>query len=133
VVHPIPIYHEIRRLLKKDGTLFLSTPNHHWIQNLITAHDNLVFDHRKSHTVEHIRSYSLDSHKRTLAEAGLVVEENVGTCAHFCGVLNPMAMSVIKMLGEKYNVAVTPAEIHLAMGRGHPYVQHTIAMRVKKV
>jgi hypothetical protein len=44
-----------------------------------------------------------------------------------------MAISIIKMLGEKYGVSPTPAEVHLAMGRGQPYVQHTIALRIKKV
>lgn len=133
IFNPIPIYKEVRRLLKRDGTFFLSTPNHTWIQNIITGHANLVYDPELPHTIEHIRTYHLEAHKKCLAAVGLVIEEHVGTCAHFDGIINPMLMGVLKMLQEKYNVSPTPAELHLAAGRAHPHIQHTIALRVKKV
>lgn len=132
VVHPIPIYKEIKRLLRRNGTLFLSTPNHTWLVNVMNGFQNLIYNHSQSHTVEHIRTYDFEAHRRTLAEAGLVIEEHVGTCAHFDGILNPMTMGIVKMLQEKYNVSPSYAELHLAMGRAHPWVQHTIALRVKK-
>lgn len=132
VVHPIPIFKEIRRLIRRDGHIFLSTPNHNWLVNLLQGFQNLVYDHTKSHTIEHIRTYDYASHQRTLAEAGLVIEEHVGTCAHYDGILNPMALEIIKLLAKKYNITVPIQEIHLAMGKGHPGVQHTIALRCKK-
>lgn len=130
---PIAINREVRRLLKRDGNFFLSTPQHTWIVNFLQGFQNLIYDHRMSHTYEHIRTYDLESHRRNLAEAGLIIEDYVGSCGHFCGVVNPMAMGVIKMLQEKYNVSPTPAEVHLAMGRAHPAIQHTIFLRCKKV
>lgn len=133
VVHPINIYKEVRRLLKRDGTFFLSTPNHLWLQNLLTGHQNLVYDPEMSHTVEHIRTYTLESHKKCLSFVGLVIEEHVGVDAHYCGIVNPMLMGVLKMLQDKYGVSPTPAEMHLAAGRAHPHVQHTVALRIKKV
>lgn len=133
VWNPVEIYKEVRRLLKKEGKFFLSTPNHQWVVNLLNGFQNLVYDHRKSHTVEHIRTYDPESHKRCLAEAGIVIEEYVGTCHHFCGVTDPMARGIWNLLNEKYKLSVPMQELHLAMGRGHPYIAHTIAMRCGKV
>jgi len=130
---PIQVYLEVRRLLKRDGTFFMSTPNHTWIRNLVDGFRNLVYDPTMSHTIEHIRTYDYDSHKRCLAHAGFVIEEHVGADAHFCGIINPMLMGVHKMLQEKYNVSPHIAELQLAAGKAHPMVQHTIALRCKKV
>lgn len=129
---PIAINREVRRLLKRDGNFFLSTPNHTWLVNLVQGFQNLVYNPSLSHTVEHIRTFDYEAHKRNLAAAGMVIEDHYGSCAHFCGILNPMAMGVIKMLQEKYGVSPTPAEIHLAFGMAHPSVQHTIFLRAKK-
>lgn len=132
VVNPIDMYKEARRLLKRDGDFFLSTPNHFWLVNLVQGFQNLIYNHTLSHTHEHIRSYDIESHKRCLAEAGFVVEDHYGSCAHFCGILNPMAVGISKMLSEKHGVEVSHWEIHLAMGKSHPGVQHTVFVRARK-
>lgn len=130
---PIAINKEVKRLLKKDGQFFLSTPNHTWLVNLVNQFDNLVYDHRFSHKVEHIRTFTYESHKRNLAEAGLVINEHVGTCGHFCGIVDPMCRGIWNLLNSKYNISVPMQELHLAAGKGHPHVQHTIALRCSKV
>jgi hypothetical protein len=132
-MHPIPVHKEVKRLLKRDGQYFMSTPNHTWLQNLIEGHHNLVYNPTLSHTVEHIRTYTYDSHKMCLAEAGLVIEEHVGADMHFCGVLNPMVRGACEMIKQKYGVAVSHWDMHLAMGKSHPHIQHTIALRCVKV
>lgn len=132
IVHPIEIYKEVRRLLKREGDFFLSTPNHTWLVNLVDGFQNLIYDHRFSHKVEHIRTYDLESHKRCLAEAGMVVEDHYGADAHFCGILNPMAVGISKMISEKHGIEVPHWDIHLAMGKSHPHVQHTVFVRARK-
>jgi 2-polyprenyl-3-methyl-5-hydroxy-6-metoxy-1,4-benzoquinol methylase len=130
---PIKMLKEMRRLLKRDGTIFLSTPNHSWLVNVVQGFNNLVYDHRMSHTIEHIRTYTYESHKRNLAEAGLAIEEHIGCDAHYDGIIDPMLRSIWTILNEKYNVSVPMQELALAAGKGNPMAQHTIALRVKKV
>lgn len=129
---PIAIHKEARRLLKRDGSYFISTPNHTWIVNLLQGFQNLVYNPDLSHTVEHIRTYTVESHKQCLAAAGFIVEDHYGADAHFDGVLNPMAVAVSKGLKEKYGVDVTHWEIHKWFGEGHPTVQHTTFLRAVK-
>lgn len=129
---PIAINKEVRRLLKREGDFFLSTPNHTWLVNLVQGFQNLIYDHNFSHKVEHIRSFDYESHKRNLAVAGMVIEDHFGSCAHFCGILNPMAVGISKGIKEKYGVDVSHWEIHKWMGESHPHVQHTIFLRARK-
>lgn len=129
---PISVHKEVRRLLKREGQYLLSTPNHTWIQNLIQGHQNLVYDPKMSHTIEHIRTYTYDSHKQCLAEAGFVIEEHVGADSHFCGILNPLAVQITKDINEKFGTNVTPWDVHLSMGKGHPFINHTIFLRAVK-
>lgn len=129
---PIAIHKEARRLLKRDGQYMISTPLHTWIQNLIQGHLNLVYNPTLSHTIEHIRTYSYESHQMCLNAAGFVIEEHLGADGHFCGILNPMAVQIAKDINEKYGLNVTSWDIHLSMGKGHPHIQHTIFLRSVK-
>lgn len=129
---PIAIHREARRLLKREGQYMISTPLHTWIQNLIQGHQNLVYNPELSHTIEHIRTYTYESHKQCLNHAGFVIEEHLGADAHFCGVLNPMAVQIAKDVNDRFGVNLTPWDVHLSMGKGHPWVQHTIFLRSLK-
>lgn len=129
---PIAIHKEVRRLLKRDGSYFISTPNHTWIVNMLQGCQNLVYNPTLSHTVEHIRTYTLESHQQCLNAAGFVIEDHYGADGHFCGVMNPMAMGIAKGLKEEHGIDVTPWEIHKWMGMSHPAVQHTVFIRAVK-
>lgn len=129
---PIAINKEVRRLLKRDGDFFLSTPNHTWLANLVNGFQNLIYDHNFSHKVEHIRSFDYESHKRNLAAVGMVIEDHYGADAHFCGILNPMIVGISKGIKETYGVDISHWEMHKWAGMAHPHVQHTIFVRARK-
>lgn len=133
LVHPINIHKEARRLLKKGGHYFMSTPQHTWIVNIVNGFQNLVYNPFMSHTIEHIRTYTYDSHRTCLAEAGFGIDEYVGCDAHYDGIINPMLSGVREMIREKYNTDVSIWEMQLAAGKAHPAIQHTIFLRATKV
>lgn len=130
---PEKVFSEAKRILKRDGTFLLSCPQHTWIENTLTGFRNLIYDNRKSHTVEHIRTYDLPSLTKLANEVGFEVISNGGTCGHFCNIVNPMAVCTAEMLRSKYGVTVPVSELHLAMGDGLPTLQHTITLVMRKV
>lgn len=128
---PEAIHAEAKRLLKSKGQYIISTPNHSWIMNIILAGDNLVYDPDKSHTIEHIRTYTPTAHQKLLHRAKFDVKEFVGADAHFCAVFAGPALEVQTLAKEK-GVDLSLAEIHEAFGKGFPMHQHTIIVRSEK-
>lgn len=129
---PVAIHKEVRRLLKREGSYFLSTPRHEWLVNVVQGHQNLVYNPTLSHTIEHIRTFTYDSHKQCLNAAGFVIDDHFGCDAHFDGILNPMAIEISKRVNERFGTNLTNWDVHLMMGYGHPHIQHTIFLRSTK-
>jgi SAM-dependent methyltransferase len=77
------VNNEARRLLKEDGVYVMSTPNFDHIDHFLSNFQQLLFDHRMPHLLEHIRFYNYSVHEKYLKEAGFRVVEHVGADAHF--------------------------------------------------
>ncbi len=80
---PRAVYHQANRVLKADGVFIVSTPNHDNIDWILNHHRELLFDHKFSHQMEHIRFYNYKTHERYLNEYGFKVIDYTGCDAQF--------------------------------------------------
>lgn len=122
---------EAKRILKRNGTYIVSTPQHTWIVNLLQGFQNLVYDPDLSWRVEHIHTFDYEAHKKILNRSGFVIDEFVGADAHYDGFVHPMAAKVQERLREQ-GVEVEIGRLHQWMGQGLPHMQHTIMLRCSK-
>jgi 2-polyprenyl-3-methyl-5-hydroxy-6-metoxy-1,4-benzoquinol methylase len=81
--YPEAVNEEVRRLLKKNGTYILSTPNHNHLDSILNGHKEMVYRPGWTHLVEHIRFYDLEAHDTMLKKAGFRVAEYTGADPHF--------------------------------------------------
>jgi SAM-dependent methyltransferase len=132
IFDPISIHKEAKRLLKREGVYMISTPNHMWVQNLIRCFENLVYDHEKPWTKEHIHTYTYESHQKCLAEAGFGVEQRVGADFHYCGIFRPAIVKIIHELQIR-GFSVDEGTIGQWVGQGAPDLAHTAMLLAKKV
>ncbi len=124
-------HREVRRILKRDGSYIISTPNFDWIQNHLEHYRRIMQVSGQSWTWEHIRHLNYDTHKALLNECGFVIEKHTGSDAHYCPVFASASRAVRDGL-RKQGVDVSEELIHKWVGEGVPYYQHTIHLACKK-
>ncbi len=128
------VHKEAKRLLKRDGTYIISTPNHNWLANLLEGYQRDVTDFTQPWTVEHIRNYTFETHKKFLNEVGFVVEKHTGADGHF----DPVTSSICRAIHEGLKrdcpaLNVWPELLHKWAGEGISHVSHTTIISSKKI
>lgn len=126
------VHKEVKRLLKRDGQYLVSTPNLHWIDHFLSFFSQLEFDAGKPWLFEHIRQYSLGSHKTYLQEAGFTVEDFTGADPQYSGLMMNACTQLEKHLAL-LGVKVERGKVEQIVGHQFPTVQHTIMLRAKSV
>lgn len=129
---PELVLKEMYRVLKPGGQCIISTPNHDWIYNVIQGYENLVYDPNKSWTVEHIRTYKPKTLEEMLLRSKFKPKEVMGADAHFCPIYAGAALKIKELYLEKYNILIPDAELHEAIAKSNPLIQHTIMFRSEK-
>lgn len=125
------VHSEVRRLLKRDGLYAISTPNFDWIANHLEHFRRILSDFDQPYTIEHIRHYSFDNHKKFLNECGFVIEKHTGSDAQYCPVFANAARAIRDGLRTQ-GVEVAEPLIHKWIGMGVPHYQHTIHLAARK-
>ncbi len=129
VWRPETVHAEAFRLLKPGGVYLISTPNHYWIDNVLSQHVNIAYDPSRPWTMEHIRQYTPVMHQHLLTQAGFKVEDWTGLDAHY-GTFFQEARAFLKFILTKECGAVQyedEAKVDYALGRMFPNFSHTIA------
>lgn len=125
------VHKEAKRLLKREGLYVISTPNFQWLTNHLEHFQRIRTQFEQHWTVEHIRHYDYDLHKRYLNEVGFVIEKHQGADEMYCPILQHVALKVQEGLREKGFDISTP-ELGVMMGKGVPHYMHTIILSARK-
>jgi len=121
------VHKEAKRVLKREGTYIVSTPNYDWVDHFLAQYRQLLFDENKPHLFEHIRQYNFATHKRFLNMAGFGVIEHTGADGQYSGMHYP----AMQVLAKELNIELGKAD--QIMGRMFPTWMHTIVLASKKV
>lgn len=125
------VHKEAHRLLKDDGVYIISTPNFNWVMNIFENYSRLLSQFNLQWTIEHIRHYDYEVHKRYLEESGFTAEKVTGADAHYCSITHSICDGIQK--GLKANGATVPMNLlHKWAGEGLPLYQHTIIVAARK-
>lgn len=125
------VHKEAKRLLKREGLYVISTPNFQWITNHLEHFQRIRSQFEQHWTVEHIRHYDYDIHKKYLNEVGFVIEKHVGADAHYCPIFASACRTIRDGL-RKDGVEVSEERLHQFVGEGVPHYQHTIVLSARK-
>jgi len=125
------VHKEAKRLLKRDGIYINSTPNFQWLTHHLEHHQRIRSMFEQHWTIEHIRHYDFDLHKRYLNEVGFVVEKHQGSCEHYCPIMANVAQAIQAGLRERGHEVSTP-ELGVMMGKAIPHYMHTTILMSKK-
>jgi len=126
------VHKEVKRLLKRDGTYYLSTPNFDWITNHLEHHTRLMQTPEAHWTFEHIRHYNYQTHKRFLNDCGFSIELVTGADGHYCPIIANVCRGIRDGL-RRDGIEVDEYRLHQLAGEGLPQYQHTIILKAKKV
>lgn len=113
---------EAARLLKRGGVYIISTPNFDWIEHKDKDYRQVVYDPRNeaSHTREHIRFYTIDTHATMLRNAGFKLLDFMGADPQW-GEFFQRARWELKQATGK-----TDGEVDILLGKMFPDRMHTI-------
>ena len=125
------VHKEAKRLLKRDGVYVISTPNFQWITNHLEHFQRIRSQFEQHWTVEHIRHYDYDIHKKYLNEVGFVIDRHTGADAHYCPIFANACRAVRDGL-RKDGVEVSEERLHQLVGEGVPFYQHTVVIASRK-
>ncbi len=121
---------EVKRMLRKGGQYFMSTPNFDWIDHYMANFQHLLFDPGQRHLFEHIRFYNLAVHARFLEEAGFDIQEYTGSDAHYTKSFSTaraeLKNEIVDKLGHKN---YDDGRIDQIIGKMFPLTSHTIMVR----
>jgi SAM-dependent methyltransferase len=129
---PATVHQEAARLIKRNGTYVVSTPNFNWIMHHLANFSQLLYDDTKSWVREHINQFDAETHTKYLRQSGFSVEKVQGADAHYCALHTPLARRVVERLKEK-GLDVPETEVHKWFGEGLPHFQHTVILKAKKL
>ena len=142
MIDPESILKEMHRLLKDDGKIFLSTPNHDWIDiKLDPFHFDVTYRTHLPHTFEHIRHYDKVSYEMLLDHAELEAIKYYGADAHFSPHLANLRKHMLeKIFQEEAEILPTGGLkqtenlqlIDMMLGEGFPINSHTLICEVQK-
>jgi SAM-dependent methyltransferase len=122
---------EVKRLLKREGTYYISTPNFFWLQNILDHHTRIMQDVNNHWAWEHIRHYSFDTHEKFLNQCGFIVANHTGADAHFDPVTGSICRAIMQGLTEQ-GVQVSEAVLHKWVGQAIPFYSHTTVIAARK-
>lgn len=125
------VHKEAKRLLKRDGIYVISTPNFQWITNHLEHFQRIRSQFEQHWTVEHIRHYDFDIHKKYLNEVGFVVDKHQGADEHYCPVGANIAHAIQTGLRERGHDISTP-ELGVMIGKAIPFYMHTVIIAARK-
>lgn len=125
------VHKEAKRLLKREGLYVISTPNFQWLTNHLEHFQRIRTQFEQHWTVEHIRHYDYDLHKRYLNEVGFVIEKHQGADEMYCPILQHVALKVQEGLRER-GLDISTPELGVMMGKGVPHYMHTIILSARK-
>lgn len=125
------VHQEARRLLKRDGIYFLSTPNFDWIANHLEHYRRIMQDRTNHWAWEHVRHYNLETHTKFLNDSGFIVDKFTGADGHFCPIMANVCLAIRDSLREQ-GVEIPIDKLHQWGGRGLPHYQHTVCVASKK-
>lgn len=128
------IHLEVKRLLKRNGTYIVSTPNYDFIDHFLCQFRQLLFDDSKPHLYEHIRQYNLEVHERHLNRAGFSVQEFVGADAHYSAFFKEAREELLKHLTEDLNIpGLDLIDADKIIGKMFKRFNHTIIVVAKSL
>lgn len=125
------VHKEAKRLLKREGLYVISTPNFFWLQNLLEHHTRIMSQFEQHWSVEHIRHYGFDLHKRYLNEIGFVVEKHTGADSHY----DPITANICRVIRDRLRevgTEVTEEVLHKWCGEAVPHYSHTTIISARK-
>jgi SAM-dependent methyltransferase len=125
------VHKEAKRLLKREGPYIISTPNFQWLTNHLEHFQRIRSQFDQHWTIEHIRHYDFDLHKRYLNEVGFVVEKHQGADEMYCPIMANVANFIQAGLRERGHEISTP-ELGVMMGKAIPHYMHTTVIMGKK-
>lgn len=125
------VHKEAKRLLKRDGVYVISTPNFQWITNHLEHFQRIRSQFEQHWTVEHIRHYDYDIHKKYLNEVGFVIDKHQGADEHYCPIGANIANAIQAGLRERGHEISTP-ELGVMMGKAIPFYMHTVCIAARK-
>lgn len=110
------VHKEVKRLLKRDGWYFLSTPCFTWITNVLEGHQRIMQTPEAHWTFEHTRHYSYATHKRFLNDCGFMIEKHTGADGHYCPITHGICREIHYGLREQ-GIEVPEYLLHKFAGR----------------
>lgn len=126
------VHKDVKRILNRNGTYIISTPNFNWITNLLEHHQRILQARDNHWAWEHVRHYTYDTHKMFLNDAGFVIDKHVGSDAHYCPVFANACRGILEGL-KRNGIDVNEASLHQWVGEALPTLQHTVVVSCKKV
>ncbi len=125
------VHKEAKRLLKREGIYIVSTPNFQWLQNHLEHFQRLRSQFEQPWTIEHIRHYDYEIHKKYLNECGFIIEKHTGADAHYDPITATISRTIRDRLREN-GVEISEFKLHQWCGEALPHYAHTIILQSKK-
>jgi SAM-dependent methyltransferase len=107
----VKVTKEIYRLLKPGGVYVVSTPNYNFIDHYLSHFREPIWDVRKSWTKEHIRQFTLESHKQILQASGFSNFQYVGADPHYGEFYKHARIILTNWIKDNTTLAQLPSQV----------------------
>lgn len=125
---PEKVNQEAFRLLKSKGIYAISTPNFNWIDQTLMGCHQLIYDPvNATHTKEHIRFYTAETHVRMLEKVGFKVVDIQGADLQWGEFFQGARWELKRSMPDK-----TDGEVDLLLGKMFRDSCHTIGVLAVK-
>lgn len=128
----VKIQKEVARLIKKNGTYLLSTPNFDWMDHHISSFRQLLFDPVKPHLYEHIRQYNFPVHAKFLDQAGFDIVTKTGADAHYGDFFAGPRRVLSTILNQSFDIYLDGGQVDQILGEMFPLCSHTIMIVARR-
>lgn len=123
------VHKEVYRLLKPQGKYLISTPNFDHIDHFLTNFRPLLFDADAPHLMEHIRTYTPESHRKYLTQAGFKPLAASGADAHYSHFFFHARQAILRELAP---LGYDMPKVDVLLGKAFPDFSHTIMIISEK-
>lgn len=127
------VHREAKRLLKRTGVYIISTPNFMWIEHFLNNFTQLITDHNKSWTLEHIRQYTSGTHQKYLNECGFGVDKVAGADPTYSAHMGHAVKVLYENLEIKCPGQFSKDRVEQLVGYMFPEINHTVILQASKV